>query len=127
MPHFVPDPLWNALLLAAWITVLNPISRDNAPRLAILSSAIFAGAGAYVLHASLTGILAASLFCVGMMYCTRMGGLLWWLALSVLGYRRKSRVEDPIECSGVQGELGGGGYRHTGISLRGQRAARSWS
>lgn len=121
------NPLWGLFFIAAWITVLNPVVRGHSWRFAALLSAILSGAAMYFTQATLPWIFMTSLLCVVLAYWQHCNGLLWLLLASSVGYRRKFVNEDPIACSGIQGELGGGGYRHTGISLRGQRAARSWT
>lgn len=123
---FADNPLWSSFLIAAWITVLNPIVHGHARRTAALLSAAAGGIIMHSTQASLLWTLITSLFCVVFACQGYSNGLFWLLLASSFGYRRKLASEDPVECSGIQGTLGGGGYRHTGISLCGQRATRSW-
>lgn len=121
------DPIWTLLFVSAWVTALNPCGAGSAWRGAALCSVVGGAAGAYFANATAPWIAGTSLFCVALTSLRVANGFLTLLLLTSLGYRRKFEVEDPVACSGVQGTLGGGGYRHTGISLRGERAARSWS
>ncbi len=121
------NPLGVLLCIAIWVTALSPCGPGSSRRTAALLGAIVGAALAHLAHLTVPWITATSLFCVALASMRTWNGFLRLLLATAFFYRRKFEIEDSVACSGVQGTLGGGGYRHNGISLRGQHASRSWS